>query len=134
MFRSFRTLATALVAALALTTTMSAAPAQSTTSKSSTKSASHASHAQSLVGTLQKFDESGKTLTVQTSKGSETLPLAPNAKINAGSKTLSASDLATHTGAKVKVRYTESNGQKMAESVTLADSSSSKSMAKASKK
>lgn len=123
MFRSFRSLTAALIASLALATISLVAAPTSTKAKS-----------QSIVGTLQKFDQSGKTLTVQTSKGSETLPLSANAKINMGSKNLTASDLASHTGAKVKVWYTESNGQKTAETVHLATAAPEKSTTKSMKK
>jgi hypothetical protein len=74
-------------------------------------------HAHSLVGTLQKVD--GQTLTVQTAKGLETVTLGPSAKVHAGSKTLAASELSAHTGAKVKVHYTDTAGQKQAESVQV---------------
>jgi hypothetical protein len=78
---------------------------------------SRESEAQSLVGTLQKVE--GQTLTVQTSKGTETVTLAPNAHIVHGSKTVAASDLSSATGSRVKVRYMTSNGEKQAETVTV---------------
>jgi hypothetical protein len=104
MFRSYRSLGFALVAATALT--------------GATLSAQAKAKSQSITGTLQKVD--GQTLTIQTTKGSETVMLAPTAKIRQGSKTLAASDLTSDTGAKVKVTYTAANGQKQASMVSVA--------------
>ena len=102
MVRYYRT-AVAFIAAALIAGSALAAPAKAKT--------------QSIAGTLQKVD--GQTLTIQTQKGTETVMLASSAKIQSGSKTLAASDLASHTGANVKVHYTETNGQKQAESVTV---------------
>jgi hypothetical protein len=104
MFRIHRVLAAAAIAAVTLAgSSLWAAPAKA--------------KAQSLVGTLQKVD--GQTLTVQTQKGTETVTLAPTAKILHGSKSIAAADLSGQTGSRVKVRYMNSNGQKQAESVTV---------------
>ena len=105
MFRSYRSLALALVAVVAL-----AGAGLSAQAKAKAKSAS-------VTGTLQKVD--GQTLTIQTSKGTETVMLAPTAQIRRGSKTLAASDLSSETGARVKVTYTETNGQKQARMVSV---------------
>lgn len=104
MFRIQRMLAAVSIVAITL--------AGSTLSAATTKAKTA-----SLVGTLQKVD--GQTLTVQTSKGTETVTLAPNAHIVHGSKTVAASDLSSATGSRVKVRYMTSNGQKQAEAVTV---------------
>jgi len=104
MFRSYRSLAIALVAVLALAGASLSAAAK-------TKSAS-------MTGTLQKVD--GQTLTIQTAKGPQTVMLAPTAKIRQGSKTLAASDLTSDTGSRVKVTYTSANGQKQAQMVSVA--------------
>ena len=103
MFRSDRSLAIALVAVIALAGATLSAPAKA-------KSVS-------LTGTLQKVD--GQTLTIQTTKGAETVMLAPTAQIRRGSKTLGAADLSSETGARVKVTYTDVNGQKQAKTVSV---------------
>jgi len=103
MFRSYRSLAIALVATLALAGTGLSAQAKA--------------KSESLTGTLQKVD--GQTLTIQTPKGAETVMLAPAAQIRRGSKTLASSDLSSATGARVKVTYTEANGHKEARSVSV---------------
>ena len=129
MNRVSRVIAASLVAVPLLAGSAFAAPAKTAKAKSpSAKS-------QSLVGTLQKFDN--QTLTVQTSKGTETVTLAPNVQVRHGSKTMAASDLGSQTGSRIKVRYNEANGQKQARSITVssaatvahADTSSSKSKA-----
>jgi ABC-type enterochelin transport system substrate-binding protein len=103
MFRSYRSLAIACLMVMAMATTGLAAQGKA-------KSAS-------ITGTLQKVD--GQTLTIQTSKGTETVMLAPTAQIRRGSKTLGATDLSSETGARVKVTYTETNGQKQARMVSV---------------
>jgi hypothetical protein len=119
MSRRFRSIAIAIVVVAAFAATgLAATPATAPKAK--------AARPHSLVGTLQKFDETGKMLTVQTGKGSETLTLESSARIHQGSKSLSPADLASHTGAKVKIRYSEVNGQKMAEDVRLASAAPAK--------
>jgi hypothetical protein len=76
-------------------------------------------HSRSVVGTLQQFDTTGRTLTVSTGKGNVTLPLAASAEIHQGTKTIAPGDLSSHTGSRIKVRYSENNGQKTAEEVRL---------------
>ena len=119
MTRSIQLIAVALVAVLALA--MPAFAAQAKTAKAKTTTIS---------GTLQKVD--GQTLTVQTPKGSETVMLGANAQILRAGKTLSVSDLGGESGSRVTIRYMENNGQKMAQSVTLA--AAPKAPAKAAKK
>ena len=101
MTRSYRALGLAVIATLALATSSTAATAKG----------------KSAVGTLQKVD--GQTLTIQTSKGNETVALAPSAKIHSRAKVISTADLSSHVGDRVKVRYTENKGEKQASSVTL---------------
>ena len=109
MARSIRLIAVAMVAVLALGMPAFAAQAKAAAAKAKTMTIS---------GTLQKVD--GQALTVQTPKGPETVMLAANAQIRRAGKTLPASDLGSESGARVTIRYMENNGQKMAESVTLA--------------
>jgi len=101
MTRSYRALALAVVATFALAASSTAATVKG----------------KSAVGTLQKVD--GQTLTVQTSKGSETMTLAPAAKIHTHAKALSTADLSSHVGDRVKVHYIEKNGQKQASAVSV---------------
>jgi hypothetical protein len=111
------------LAAVALVTLV-VAPA---TAKPGAKARTH-----SVVGTLQQFDSTGRTLTLATGKGSMTLPLASSVQIHEGTKTIAPGDLSSHTGSRVKVRYTENNGQKTADEVRLV-AASSKTATKAKK-
>lgn len=107
MTRSYRAFALAVVATLALAASSTAATVK----------------AKSAIGTLQKVD--GQTLTVQTQKGTETMMLAPSARIRSHAKAVSTADLSAHVGDRVKVRYTENNGQKQASTVTLSSATAS---------
>jgi len=108
MSRFTLSLAAALVAVVLAVPSFAAAQAKPSQAKAKSVSA---------MGTLQKVD--GQNLTIQTSKGTETVMVAPNAQITMGSKKLSSADLASHTGDRVKVRYMDKNGQKEASSVSL---------------
>jgi hypothetical protein len=68
-------------------------------------------------GTVSKFDAASNTLTVTTSKGDVAFVVDSTASVTANGKKVMTSDLPSHVGNKVTVRYTESGGQKMAQSV-----------------
>jgi phage baseplate assembly protein gpV len=89
-------------------------------SAQATKPAKTTSHHEAVAGKLQSYDASSKVLKVQTSKGEQQFTVANDAVVRQGAKKLTADDLASHSGQNVKVRYTESNGQKMADSITVA--------------
>ena len=110
--RRFRLIAVAAAAALALSM-----PAFAAQAKPAAKPAK-AAKTMTVSGTLQKVE--GQDLTIQTTKGTEDVMLAPDAKIRRSGKTLTTSDLTGASGSRVTVRYKEDNGHKMAESVTLA--------------
>jgi hypothetical protein len=118
----FKTCALAAAAVLVTATTY-AAPAQAT--KPATKSAAAKTttapkpKAHSVVGTLDKYDSGANTIVVNTGKGTETLSLSSTSSVRMGAKTMSAADLSSHTGDHVKVRYSESNGQRTVQSVQI---------------
>jgi hypothetical protein len=68
----------------------------------------------------------GQTLTIQTTKGSETVTVPSSARIRSHAKSLSSADLSSHVGDRVKVAYTESNGQKQASAVRVSGGASAK--------
>ena len=107
MARSIRLMAVAVVAVLALAMPAFAGQAKAAKAKTMT-----------ISGTLQKVD--GQTLTVQTPKGSETVMLGATSQIRRAGKTVTPSELGGESGSRVTIRYMENNGQKMAQSVTLA--------------
>lgn len=106
MVRSVTMAALACATALAL-----AAPASAATKKST------APHHHSLAGTLEKVD--GQTLTIKTSTQSESVMLGPTTHITQHGKAIQASQLSSDTGSHVSVKYTETNGQKQAQTVTV---------------
>ena len=90
------------------------APAKSTGTKSSAAAASR-----SVTGTLEKYDATGNTIVVNTGKGTETLTLGSSSSIRMGAARMSASDLTAHSGQKVKVRYSDANGQRTVETLQI---------------
>jgi hypothetical protein len=117
-----KTCAIAAAAVLVAASTY-AAPAQAT--KATTKSAAAKTttapkpKTHSVVGTLDKYDSGANTIVVKTGKGTETLSLSSTSAVRMGAKTMSASDLSSHTGDRVKVRYSESSGQSTVQSVQI---------------
>ena len=114
MLRKFQSIAVASVAALIMAVPAFAAPAKTV----------KAAKAMTLSGTLQKVD--GQTLTVQTAKGPEMVMLESSSQIRRAGKTVTPADLGGQSGSRVTVRYTESDGHKMAQSVTLAAAKTAK--------
>jgi hypothetical protein len=115
MYRSI----TAAAAVIALSG--AAYAGQAATAKSASTKPAKAAKATVITtsGTVSKFDAASNTLTVTTPKGDVAFVVDPSASIMAGSKKVMASDLPSHVGHKVTVRYTESGGQKMAQSVRV---------------
>ena len=106
MFRSNRALAAAIAVTIALTGIAFAAPKAKTTERS-------------VVGTLEKVD--GQTITVKTAKGVETFSVTPTAQIRHNTASVALANLGSQTGSRIKVRYSEANGQKQAEALTVSD-------------
>jgi hypothetical protein len=73
----------------------------------------------STSGTVSKFDAASNMLTVTTAKGDVSFAVDSSASIMANGKKVMASDLPSHVGHKVTVRYTEAGGQKTAQSVRV---------------
>jgi hypothetical protein len=104
MFRTNRIAAAVCAATFALATTGFAAPAKP--------------KARAVVGTLQKVD--GRTITVQTPKGAETVLLVSGSWIHRGAETIPPASLPSYAGERIKVRYVDHDGEKQAQTVTLA--------------
>jgi hypothetical protein len=129
----FKTFALAAAAVLVAASTY-AAPPQATAKKTTTKSAAAKTttakpKAHSVVGTLDKYDSGGNTIVVNTGKGTETLSLSSSSAVRMGAKTMSAADLSSHTGDRVKVRYSESDGQRTVQSVQIEGKPATKQVA-----
>jgi len=112
MVRSITMAAVVCVSALAL----AVAPASAAAKSKSTAKAHH-----SIAGTLEKVD--GQTLTIKTSTQSESVMLGPSTHITQQGKVIQASQLSSDTGSHVTVKYTETNGQKQAQTVTVTPAS-----------
>jgi hypothetical protein len=74
----------------------------------------------SMVGTLDQVDDQATGFVVKTANGKQRFILQNGATIRQGSKTIKASDLASHKGERVKVRYRESSGERRAEWIVVA--------------
>ena len=124
MSRTVRSMVTTVVATLALAIAVSAAPAK--TAKTA--------KAHSIVGTVQKYDPASKTLTIGTDKGTETVMVSTDTHVMSGSKMLTLDQLSAQAGTRVKVSYTDANGQKTAKDVRIAAAPTKTASASASKK
>ena len=80
----------------------------------------------SMVGTLDQVDDQASAFVVKTTNGKQRFVLQNGATIRQGSKTIKASELASHKGERVKVRYRESSGERRAEWIVVASPPSHK--------
>lgn len=80
----------------------------------------------STVGTLDQVDPAATEFVVKTTTGKQRFVLQNGATIRQGSKTIKASELASHKGERVKVRYRESAGERRAEWIVVASPPSGK--------
>ena len=85
-------------------------------------------------GTVSKFDAASNTLTVTTPKGDVAFVVDSTASVKANGKKVMASDLPSHVGHKVTVRYTESGGKMTAQSVSVSMAAPKMASAKKTKK
>ena len=83
-------------------------------------------------GTVESFDVAAKTLTVKGAKDSWTFSVA-DAQVWKGSKSVAMDELASVTGSKATVKYSEKDGTKMASSVHVAPASAKATAKKAAK-
>ena len=119
---SVRTFASAAMAVALVALSSAAFAGQATITKPATKAAlakPAKATAITATGTVSKFDGATNTLTVTTSKGDVSFVVDSTASVTANGKKVMTSDLPSHVGNKVTVRYTESGGQKMAQSVRV---------------
>ena len=73
-----------------------------------------------VVGTLDSVDTKTMQIVVSSGSGKQTLHLQTGVTIRQGSKTVKTSELPSHKGERVKVRYRESGGVQQAEWIVLA--------------
>lgn len=94
-----------------------ASPSSHPTAAVSAKTARSSNASHSAMGTIEKFDNN--MLTLKTASGEEQFSVSSSARLRSGSKSIKADELSSLTGQRAKVRYTESNGQRTAESVMV---------------
>jgi hypothetical protein len=80
----------------------------------------------SMVGTLEQVDDQATEFVVKTTNGQQRFVLLNGATIRQGSKTIKATELASHKGERVKVRYRELSGERRAEWIVVASPPSHK--------
>jgi len=71
----------------------------------------------SVRGTIDKYDAASRTLSLSTSNGNLQLPLSSTTRIRRGWRKLDPAELQKLAGDAATVRYTESGGNKIVESV-----------------
>lgn len=71
-------------------------------------------------GKIVKFNAASNSVTIATPTGEQEFVLGASSRIREGSRSLVAADLEKLTGREATVRYTESNGQNMVQSLGVA--------------
>jgi hypothetical protein len=75
----------------------------------------------SVAGKLESYDAANRTMKLRAGTAEQEFTLTSDAVVRMGTKTLTADDLASHQGQNIKVRYTITASNKMADSITIAD-------------
>jgi hypothetical protein len=73
-----------------------------------------------VVGTLESVNAAATQIVVSTTAGRQTFTVDSGAMVRQGSRTVKATELQTHKGERVKVRYREAGGVKRAAWIVLA--------------
>ena len=71
----------------------------------------------SVRGTIDKYDRLTRVLVLSTPKGTLQFPIAPTTRIRQGWHKVDPANLPSLTGNRATIRYTESSGDKVVESV-----------------
>lgn len=75
-------------------------------------------------GTIEKFDPATRVLSLSTANGVQQLTLGPTARIQESSRSIDASGLEKLVGHRATIRYSESSGNKVVESVRVTSAKS----------
>ena len=104
--------------ATAQTSSMTAAPKKAASEPAKKPAKAAPAHTSLVaVGKLAKFDAATNMLTVTTATGDVMLSVTPTTKIQEGSKTLGANNLAGDAGKNVRVSYMEKDGARTVEAI-----------------
>ena len=71
------------------------------------------------IGTLSGYDPKTRILTIKCQKTDQAFVLAAKASVRLGAEVLSDDEIVKQTGKRVKVRYTEAGGKRLAHSVMI---------------
>ena len=71
----------------------------------------------SVRGTIDNYDASSRTLSLSTSSGSVKFPVSPATRISQAGRKVEAAALQKLVGERATVRYTDSGGNRVVESV-----------------
>ena len=127
--RSLVILAGAVVLAGATSFTVTAATPASDPKPAATPKPPKPAKSHSASGVVESVDAAAKTLTVKGTKTTWTFDVT-DARVWDGSKSVGLEDIASRTGAKVTIKYTDGEGKKSATSVRLAATHGGKSGSK----
>jgi hypothetical protein len=108
---------TRLIVPLLALVTLGGRPNDSVAHADDTRSTAPAPTTLRIRGVVQKYDAATRTLSLMTAEGALQIQLAPGARIRHGWREIDAADLATLAGFRAAVRYSESGGNKTAESI-----------------
>ena len=97
----------------------SAYASQATGTSAPQKQTKPAAQTTQVTGTLTNFDSASNTLTLSTLNGEETFTIGSTTGLHQGRKVITTSDLASLAGHNVTVRYVESAGEKMVQTVDI---------------
>jgi hypothetical protein len=133
MFRSIISAAGILAIAATSFAAQSAPAAQPKATPTAQKQTTRAREAWAS-GEISRFDPASKTLVVKQGGSEQTFTVADNTRVMEGKKQISLNDLASNTGHRAKVRYSASGSTKTVDRIELAEATSAKPAAKATKK
>ena len=74
---------------------------------------------QSVIGTIDRFEEAARRLVLMTKEGQVAFVLATDVVVRLGSRVLPTDALATHHGRRAKVRFTQAGGHRTAHWVVI---------------
>jgi len=73
----------------------------------------------SAVGTLASYEARTRSLSIKTEKGSLEFTLGQKASVRVGSQVVSEGEIAGQKGRRVKVRYTETSGRRVVQTMMI---------------
>jgi hypothetical protein len=72
-----------------------------------------------VVGTISGYDAATRVLSVEVGRELQSFVVDQKASVHVGSRIVSASELGSYRGRKVKIRFIESGGKRLAQTVMV---------------